>query len=280
ISSSSSIAFIETYNTNTCKSGRLASGLYSLQQCVPSPFNNDRWGIVYNDFSNNLYWDEYSDTECANFVESKTGIALTKPGSTCVNQATAYLETATSFSVSVVYADTQCKTPARLIQAASDIPCTADSQCASNSAGTTVKTTACHENPLAYSLEDQAKTVFGTKPYVFMEKYADKECKSPSPVARGAFALDFCHEYGDDGSLLYTQAANGSAIVSYYSGTTCKGALKTRNSFITCDNFNKVTFFNTKNAGGVATVSKTSSGFGNGVASAIGIVFVSVLGMM
>ncbi|KAI9329978.1 hypothetical protein BDR26DRAFT_899990 [Obelidium mucronatum] len=262
--------YVSTYATETCASQPVSSGLYSMDICSPSPLNDGSWGLVRSDLGKNIYFDRYTDT--------KLGVSLSKSGSTCANKASAYLAVHKGYAVTIGHVENACKTPASITVATSVGSCEVSSLCGPSTLN--LKTIACPTKPLDYKLEDEAKNIFGSSPYVMMEMYADKTCKSDAPVMKSVYALELCQpQSGGERSFIFTQAQNGSLVYSVYLSRTCTGALEKRESHssTTCDNFNKVTFFNAKITEATAAVTKSSGGRRIHTGSMFGVLIVAVM---
>ncbi|KAI9329966.1 hypothetical protein BDR26DRAFT_939061 [Obelidium mucronatum] len=255
-----SFALVSTFASETCQGQPASGGVFALQQCNPSPFNDGTWGVIYSDFAKNLYYDGYADTTCIKAMPSKTGIPLTKSGSTCVNKLSASLFRDRGYKTSFYYSD-NCSTVNRIVQTAIVGSCTQQTTCSQSQPSMVFhKTVSCQNSASEYNLENEAKTVFGSKPFAIVDSYGDKDCQTVAPVWKGAVLLDECYASAAEGSTIYAQAANGSLVYSHYASLGCSGELKARTSYSStgaCNDFGKAVIF-TKTA---VSTTKSSGGF-------------------
>ncbi|KAJ3026315.1 UNVERIFIED_CONTAM: hypothetical protein HDU68_005882 [Siphonaria sp. JEL0065] len=236
---------IASYNSDGCQGKLSSAGSYVLGVCIPSPFNDGNWGIVFNDFANNLWYDLYDDANCNTYTDSKLGMLLGKQGA-CTSKTYAAISNNQGFSTSFYYSDS-CKTVGRIIQEASFGECKENTSCTlASPSSVSVKTVSCHSDPNKYDFFGTAQTTFGSKPYVIVELYGNKTCQSGAPTSKAAIILDQCYSsVGVSGSTIYTQAANASVVYTHYSKLGCTGDVSVRISLTaTCDNYRKVSLFN------------------------------------
>ncbi|KAI9329965.1 hypothetical protein BDR26DRAFT_871886, partial [Obelidium mucronatum] len=275
------MASVDTYGSDTCQGRPLAQGLFSLGQCSPSPYNDGTWGLVNADLANNLYYDAYSDANCNNYTDTKV---LSKPGSNCVNKASATVIKSTGAKTVLYYSDA-CSTVSRIIQNAAFGSCSEQTTCSqSRPSMVSRKTVSCQaSNPLQYNIEDVAKATFGSKPYALINGYSDKTCQTAAPTYRSAVVLDLCYASLSNGSAIYTQAVNGSLVYSRYNDGACAGVLQDRQSYSgSCDAYAKISLVNGKaplTTGAVASTTKTSNAIFTTFAFASGILFLAVVGL-
>ncbi|KAJ3022520.1 UNVERIFIED_CONTAM: hypothetical protein HDU68_009056 [Siphonaria sp. JEL0065] len=281
---------VASYATDVCQGQPSSVGLFVLNTCNPSPFNDGAWGMIYNDFANNLYYDQYDDPNCFSYTDSKVGKLFAKQGSSCTNKVSASIFGNKGFQTTIYYSD-NCSTVSRIILGPSLGPCSAQSSCVvSKLSGVSKKYASCQSDPTSYDFLDAARTSFGSKPFLVSEGYADKNCLTAAPVSKSAILLDTClTSTTANGSSIYTQAANGSLVYSHYSKVGCTGDLLVRDSkTATCDQYAKYSLYNTKSplapgsssGSPVPTATKSSSGFAVEAVTLAGVLAVFTFGML
>ncbi|KAI9329967.1 hypothetical protein BDR26DRAFT_715974 [Obelidium mucronatum] len=277
-----SSAAITTYTTSSCQGQPATGGVFALDMCNPSPFNDGTWGYVYADYNNNLFFDQYDDANCDTYYDSKMATPLSKPGSTCLNKASASLLKNNGFKTTIYYTD-DCTQISRIVQERAFGPCQQQRTCTQSTASNVFsKVVSCDSEASQYNFEDQVKSSLGSKPYALMVGYGDKNCQTTAPTNKGAVLLDVCYvATAGQGSKIWTQAANGSLIYSYYTNLGCTGSLKIRESFSTgCGGYSTLFLFNTKLPLSGSPSPKSSNGSVSNILAALGASVFAVLSML
>ncbi|KAJ3066579.1 hypothetical protein HDU98_010122 [Podochytrium sp. JEL0797] len=270
----STAALVTNYKETGC-TGIISGGLYVLTECNPSPFGDGSWGIIYQSFNQSLYFDQYADADCNTTVPAKLGQKLSTAGTACNDKTSISITNNKGFKGRYYYSvsDHACQNVTHIGYAQSFGTCRPSTKCSVLQLGNDTQsalngaTFRCDNSTTtspAYDIVADAKTQFGSQPYVLFDSYVDSKCQSEF-LTRRAMLLDSCLQYDQAASYTVGQAANGSIVYSIFSGVGCTGAISERTSYVSgqCNEFNMFTVVNAKV--GVPVGTKSSAAILGGV---------------